>query len=509
MLPPRIRPESARSYKQGMTLLRSGRSAEAVEKMTQAVQEDGNNYAAYAALGRYHWRDRGDAKQSIDNYLRSIEIFGDNPPVLLDLAELMALCAVPDVAKELCDHTVRLVPNSPRLALIRSHIALSTGDHEAAEAELLKAVETDPTDLEYMNCLAILYSTTGNREKGDEIFRYLLQKDPGNESLTYNYGFFLTRFAPTIKGEVLLEYGFRCGSRKPNRRLQATRWRGDDLRGKSIIIWREQGIGDHIRFARLFSRLTDQAERAILATPVKLMKLFERTFPNCEIVPDSISDDQLNQMKADFEVPAGSIWHYLPEAEGDVTGNPDIQRWQDEPYLRPDPDQVVKWKSLFRSRGRKIRVGISWTSGLRQQLARELAYATLKDFVPLLSMKDVDVVCLQYSDCRDEIAEVKESTGCEVLRFEDVDLFDDLDAAAALTASLDAVVSVSNSVSDMASALNIPTMVIGTYGTGGQPLGHEIWPYHHRKAYSRGVGETWGRVLERVCTDLSAHFDLA
>jgi len=500
-MPPRIKVESAKEYRRGMTLLRSSRISDAERAFLSAVELDDRNYAAFAALGRLKWREHQNAKIAVDYYLLSLGIYGHNAPVLLETAEVLSLHGEPKLAEELCNHASVLAPNSPRISYIMSNISLAKGDSKAAEEYMLEAIRTDPSDLEYVNAIAILYSMIGNREDGTPIFEYLLQKDPGNPALMYNFGFFQSRYALRVQSEMLLEYGFLCGARQPARKLKATWWRGDDLTGKSIVIWREQGIGDHIRFAWVFKELVDVAGKSILVTPQKLIPLFQRTFPASQIVPDTLSDEEIDAFEADFHVPAGGIWHYRPPEK--------LYTFQDDGFLVPDPEKVKMWRDRLSQNGSRLRIGISWTSIMRDQLARQLGYATLGELLPLMDLPKVDFISLQYNkEAAGEIAAFEAEFGKKVHHFPEIDLFNDLDAAAGLTAALDLVISVGNSVADMSTAVGVPTFIIGTAGDGSLPPGYKVFPFNLRSFFVRKVGQEWGDVMMAIRNQIIERFGL-
>ena len=57
---------------------------------------------------------------------------------------------------------------------------------------------------------------------------------------------------------------------RPN--ICALPWRGEELRGRSLIVFAEQGLGDVIQFVRYLSLLVDR-EAITFLTPAKLIRL--------------------------------------------------------------------------------------------------------------------------------------------------------------------------------------------------------------------------------------------
>lgn len=140
-----------------------------------------------------------------------------------------------------------------------------------------------------------------------------------------------------------------------------------------------------------------------------------------------------------------------------------------------------------------LTVGLCWRSGLRGAL-RDANYAPLADWAPILTLPGLRLINLQYDECEAELAEAENRFGIAIHR-PPLDLKNDLDGAAALTAALDLVVSAGTSVAEMAGALGVPVWRIGpagdwtALGTGCRP-----W-YPSMRLFSPNAGETLGDAL--------------
>jgi hypothetical protein len=63
------------------------------------------------------------------------------------------------------------------------------------------------------------------------------------------------------------------------------RWQGEDLNGKRLLVWAEQGVGDHIIYlGSLPALLADRGGNWVFECDQRLVSLFARSEPGAEIV---------------------------------------------------------------------------------------------------------------------------------------------------------------------------------------------------------------------------------
>lgn len=280
------------------------------------------------------------------------------------------------------------------------------------------------------------------------------------------------------------------------RRFSRPTWRGEPLAGKTLMIWDDQGIGDVLRSASMFAELAEQAERLIVECHPKLVPLLARNFPQVEV--RQRSHEGLNALTRgedfDFQCAFGGLPTLL---------RPDISAFPGTlAILGADPARVaaLQQRAPLGNTARP-KVGLSWTSGNRVG-QRGRSYLALEDLLPLLAVDDVDFVLLDYTDRSAEIAALQERAPFTLHRWEDLDLFDDLETVAALTSCMDLVISANTSVADMSGALGVPTWRFGPV-TGTILLGRENPPWAPATRYLRLDPERPAAdIVPRLVTDL-------
>ena len=139
----------------------------------------------------------------------------------------------------------------------------------------------------------------------------------------------------------------------------------------------------------------------------------------------------------------------------------------------PDPPRLDRWRGRVAALGAGLKVGIAWRSQSMEG-ERKAAYVTLDAFAPLFALPGVVFVNLQYGECAAEIAAAEERFGVTIRRWDDLDLKDDFEAAAALTGNLDIVITPAVSSGELAGALGVPVWKFGhrdwtQLGTGVRP----------------------------------------
>jgi hypothetical protein len=223
-------------------------------------------------------------------------------------------------------------------------------------------------------------------------------------------------------------------------------WDGQNLSpGERLMIWREQGVGDEIRFAALVPLLPQSVRNNLtLECDHRIVNLFARSMPEVRVRSESQTISDFN-----YHLPIGSLPRLLMSSVDFLRDAP--------PLLDPDPADVAKFADrLAEHRGNKL-VGICWRSH-KLSATRNKKYTALEDWRSVLSIPGALFVNLQYGECEEEIQQIESELGIRILRWPDLDLMNDFCGVAALIKNLDLVVSISSAVVPLAGAVGTQTI---------------------------------------------------
>ncbi len=279
----------------------------------------------------------------------------------------------------------------------------------------------------------------------------------------------------------------------------APAWDGSALAGRTILVRREQGLGDEIMFASMLPEIVAAAGACILECEPRLRGLFARSFPRATVfaaLPDRGLPPPIARLRADVEVAAGSLGRFLRRHRSDFPRHGG--------YLAADPARVAAWRERLAALGPGLKVGISWTGGLRRT-RRALRSIPLAELAPVLEVPGVRFVSVQYTEgAADEAAAFAARHGVPIAHWPEA--IADYDETAALVVALDLVLSVCTSVVHLAGALGRPAWVM-------VPVGPE-WRYGFRddamvwypsvRLFRQRAYRDWQPVIAEVAAALSA-----
>ena len=216
-------------------------------------------------------------------------------------------------------------------------------------------------------------------------------------------------------------------------------WDGGELDGRLLVVG-EQGLGEEV----LFSSAFDQLPPAIISCDQRLIPLFSRSFPRHVFVHRS------------------AIRHYHGDAcchAMDAFAKVVMRDGYRHPqsWLKPNADLTGRLRPMMAaSFPDKLLVGLSWFSA-RKNLSESKSIPV--DQLPGLFGDDCAMLNLQYGDIGDDVRWLEER-GSLVYAIDGIDVTNDLDGLAALIASLDVVVTCSNTVAHFAGALGKRTILL-------------------------------------------------
>jgi len=263
--------------------------------------------------------------------------------------------------------------------------------------------------------------------------------DPGFARAYCNKGFCALLRGDFAQGLPLYEWRKRSNPPVESRSYSQPLWTGrEDIRGKTLFLYIEQGLGDTIQFYRFVAPLLERGAQVILSAQDKLLRLLENAVPKVTLVGSTTVPARF-----DYHIPLAS----LPLALGITVDS--IPRT--DSYLRAEPGRVAKWRSRIGEKGFKI--GICWQGGRAGIAGRAMP---LSCFQGLSRLDGVRLISLQKGFGTEQLGAFPrvESLGEEY----DGGPHAFLDSAAVME-SLDLVITLDSALAHLAGAMGRPVWV--------------------------------------------------
>ena len=483
-----LKPDYVEAYQNlGVTLYRMGKLDAAIaafEAGLDVAPGDADMLLNYGVA----LSDAGRTREAAACYADVLEKAPDDPDALTNLAAAQMRMEDLAGAEETARRALSLAPDSAG-AMANLAMVLAAGRHfEEAEGLYHDALREAPDFADIWGNYGNLLMAADRLEDADVAYSKAAKLDPAEPRHAFQLGLCRLNQGDLRKGWALYESRIDCGASVPVETPKAPRWQGDALPGKSLLIVPEQGLGDEIR---MLSCLTDAVGAAgdgatvTVGCDARLAPLIRRSFPKVR----TVSREAASAHKADFSIPCASLPNLFRRNLGEF---PDRAG-----YLRADPALVETMAERVAALGGGVKVGIAWRSGL-MRVRTQAALTAIAQWEPILSVPGVTFLNLQYGDVDAELA------GRPVSVLDDVDLRNDLEAAAALTACCDLVINMGTSVGDMAGALGVPCWSL-LLKPDWVTLGADRHPFYpNTKVFWRMPDEEWPAVLSRVAEALAA-----
>lgn len=303
-----------------------------------------------------------------------------------------------------------------------------------------RAAALDPQDARVHFNLALMNDTDGDEAGAISSYRHALGVDPAMSDAANNLSLHLLRRGAFGEGWDLHEARLAAD---PREAVQTrSRWQGEPLDGRRLLIWGEQGIGDEIMFASCLPDVLAAGIRPTLSCRARLFGLYARSFPQAEIRLDD--DVEAGIVETDVQIAMGSLPRLFRPAAAAFPSR--------RGYLRADAAATSRFRERVHD-GAAFAVGVAWFAATNQARSMPL--------VPLVrSLPGVRLVDLQHGHHVSALEELATAGLPPLWRAEDADPMGDLDIYAALIAALDFVVTIDNTVAHLAGALGVPLAVM-------------------------------------------------
>lgn len=351
----------------------------------------------------------------------------------------------------------------------------NAGDFPNGRIAMQRAIALGPNDVGAWRNLGLLEVRSGNNEAGLRCFTRILELDADNVEGHVWRGFALLRAGRF--GEGWPEYEWRLDPRSDNpldRGFSMPQWKGEELRGRRLLLHAEQGFGDTIQFLRYLPSVRDRGGTLWLEIQPALRRLLNAS-------PVSRGINLIDRGEAlprfDLHCPLGSLPGIFRTDLGSIP--------RTVPYLNVDPT----WEKILPARGGRRRVGFVWAGSPTHtnDRNRSLPGSMLE---ALAGLRQIDFVSLQ-----------KTSAPPPLLTLIDVSSkLDDFAATASALMEIDLLISVDTSVAHLAGALGRQAWVLLPYAADWrwfEQREDSPW-YPSLRLFRQPRPGDWPEVIERV-----------
>jgi Flp pilus assembly protein TadD len=444
----------------GIALARQGNREEAAEAFGRAVRLKPASADMHRNLGQVLHQARRFAEAEA-SFRESLRLRPAQPEVHTGLGQCLAELGRLSEAAACYREVLRLRPDSPEAHNSLAVALLKSGDLEGGRAACDEAIRLRPQFAE----------AHANRASA-----WLLQGDFEQGWPEYEWRWHSPHAVP--------------------RTFDRPRWQGEALRGHTILLWAEQGLGDVLQFVRYAPQVRERGGRVLVEVPAGLIPMLghcpgiDRLVPSGE--PPSPSD-----VHAPLLSLPGILHTTLSTVPADV------------PYLAAEPARIDRWRSAVEAVP-GFRVGIAWQGSPRHPADHQRSIP-LRHFAALARVPGMSLVSLQKGAGQEQLAEVARDWPVHDLGPgldpQDAIL---LDTAAVMT-QLDLVITCDSALAHLAGALGVPVWVALFFAHDWRWLaGRDDSPWYPtmRLFRQRRWGD-WDEVFTRMAGELARRHSAA
>ena len=224
--------------------------------------------------------------------------------------------------------------NSHQLLLQGNDFRNST-QPEQALACYAQAFVLDPENIHAWNNYGNTLREMGQPKRAIPFLEHAIALDP--EYVTANFNLSVAQLLAGDYNKGWDQYEWRWEFEHLKGQLPALpkpMWNGENLQGKTILVCREQGLGDVIQFARFIKDLHDLGAKIIFFVTGGMVELFSHNPMIEQIVTDLAEAGEY-----DYWISIMSITRILNTTLETLT--------HDVPYIEATPESIATWKQTL------------------------------------------------------------------------------------------------------------------------------------------------------------------
>jgi tetratricopeptide (TPR) repeat protein len=474
----KLEPDTAQAHNnRGEALERLGRLDEALTCYEHAIELDPDFVPGHTNRGDL-LLDLGRPEDALASSERAIMLRPDHAYAHFLRGMALRKLERPDEALASYDHTIRLMPDFAEAYNNRGMILANTERFDEALENYDHAIRLDPD-------FALAYSNRGitlrklkRLDEAQRSYEHAIRLQPDYAPAHYFLALCHLLAGDFARGWKGYEWRWKEGqSEKDRRSFTQPLWLGEEsLKGKTILLSDEQGLGDTLQFCRYAKMVKELGAHVILEVPKPLVGLVQTL-------------DGPDRLVVRHEGSLPSFDCYCPIMSLPLAFKTDLRTIPSPGrYISSHPDRIGAWRKRLGRKDRP-RIGLAWSGSAPRHRS-----------VPLAVMRSL--LCPEFEwfslhrDVLESDVEALDSSP-DLHHFGDRM---DFDETAALVEHMDLVISIDTSIAHLAGAMGKPVWVLLPFFSEWRwLLDREDSPWYPRaRLFRQDEAGEWGAVMENV-----------
>lgn len=366
----------------------------------------------------------------------------DKEPALIRLTQSYLDIGEIKKAETACANAIKAFPKSGAAWIMAGTLQeFSYCNEELAQDCYQTAIDYGSPTAYYH--LAVSYQKVGKFDEAEENYKKMIELMPREEYSQASLGtLYLTK--KDIKNGY--KY-FQKREKAPEINSLKNLWNGEQYNNETLLLYCDQGLGDHIQFIRYIPFLVDKFDKIKIFTRNNCIDLFRRSYNKEKYNNIEFYDNLLSVGKYDKYVLSSDLPYYL---------NIDFNNIPfPDGYLSYDKEKCEYLKNKY-FKTDKLKVGLCWKaggSGMRAAINRTINIDYFKNF---LGLENIQFYSVQLDDIFDAVERYPQIIDLK----QEIKTFDD--TAAALK-NMDLFITADTSPLHLAGALGVKTFLLIPY----------------------------------------------
>jgi len=468
----------------GVIALQTRRTERAVELIKKAIGLNAKIASTHRNLGNALW-DLKRPEEALASYDRAIALKPDYAEAHYNRGVILQDLKRHEEALATYDKAIALKRDCAEAHNNRGNVLRNLKRPEEAMVSYNKAIAVKPDYAEAHYNRGVILQDLRRPEEALASYHKAIALKPDYAEAYWNQSLCLLLMGQFEQGFRQYEWRKKVKERLGLRSYPQPLWLGEeDIAGKTLFIYWEQGLGDTIQFCRYAELVEARGAKVILSVQKPLRWLLKQISPTIQVIGPN-------------EAPANFDYHCpllsLPLALGTTVETIPAEHH----YIKAENELRLAWSARLPPKT-KPRIGVVW-SGAAAYKGDQNRSMELETFLPILSA-DADWICLQK--------EVREKDFTVLRQVRRIAYFgDDLgdfSNTAALLDLMDLVITVDTNIAHLAGAMGKPVWILLSYRH------HWVWLldrddspwYPSARLFRQQEIGNWASVIDQVKSEL-------